>query len=76
MSLDADSGISKCRGCGQYIKWVTTTQDRKMPVDPDKLTVLVVSPQTGLASVQYGYQSHISTCPDAEKFRRKEKKDA
>jgi hypothetical protein len=31
-------GAAQCRGCGARIRWITTVNNKHMPVDPDKLS--------------------------------------
>jgi hypothetical protein len=59
-----------CRGCGVYIEWVKTKSGKNMPVDPELVTII-----TKEGEVVRGYIPHWSTCPEANKFRKKGKKE-
>lgn len=56
----------ECKGCGFPIVWITTKDGKKMPCDPEKLTVI-----TDNGDAVTGRVSHFSTCPAADIFRKK-----
>ena len=62
--------MAKCKACGAEIKWVKVASGKAMPCNVRPLTVVV--PKTG--EVVRAYESHFSTCPEADKFRNKKKK--
>lgn len=31
--------MAKCKGCGQQIEWIKTTEGRSMPVNPDYIEI-------------------------------------
>lgn len=73
-------GGSTCKGCGAPIEWVLTTGGKKMPVDPEPITVVL---QVGKAvegaeafRVVTGRQSHFASCPNADAFRKRRRPDA
>jgi hypothetical protein len=87
--IDADPAAtlpeSTCKGCGDRIKWVSTTQGRAMPLDPDPVpngNVVIVRDGGGGLLAEYlrrtdtpapgtpRYQSHFSSCPERARFRR------
>ena len=59
--------VANCRACGARIVFVTMQgTGRQNPVDERRLTIV-----TDDGRVITGRQSHFSTCPKAENFRRK-----
>lgn len=58
--------MTTCKGCGRQIEWIRTEAGKRMPVDPEPLTVIL--PDGRLVS---GYRPHWVTCPQAAQFRRK-----
>lgn len=75
MALNIPKQGDRCKSCGAVICWVKMSKSQKwMPVDPDKLTIVVIPQNSDLGEVQYGYQSHFSTCPNADKHRRVKRK--
>jgi hypothetical protein len=65
--------MSKCRSCGAEIRWVMMDSGRKMPLDVKRITIIEEDPETGAARIVSGYQSHFSTCPNADMHRRSKK---
>lgn len=63
----------KCNGCGQEIKWIQMKSGKMMPVDLKKLTIISVDQSNGEGSLVYGFESHFSTCPKADEFRKGKK---
>ena len=60
-----------CRSCGAPIIWVRMETGRRMPVDADSLTtVLVVSGDRTKGAMRTAGTSHFSTCPQADEHRR------
>jgi len=57
--------ISRCKGCGHPIVWMKTKTGKAMPVNKMQLTIL-----TEQGDVVKGYESHFSTCPQADFFRK------
>lgn len=57
-----------CRSCGQYIVFLPTASGKSMPVDAESVTEgdEQFDPKT--------HVSHFSTCPDADKFRKRGRK--
>ncbi len=55
----------RCRSCGASIVWIYGAT-RRMICNPEVLTVI-----TDEGLVVRGRESHFSTCPDANKWRRK-----
>lgn len=66
----SDELPTTCRACHRAIKWFTTPNNRRMPVDLDSLEqrVAIIG---GAAVVAPTYVSHFATCPKAEHYRRK-----
>lgn len=74
-----------CKGCGELMTWVNTTQGRAMPLDPAPVpngNVVIVRDGGGGLLAEYlrrtdtpapgtpRYQSHFSSCPERARFRR------
>lgn len=75
--------MSKCRGCGEEVKFIQLKSGKFNPVNPELYSIqdilveadlIVVSP-TGevgkLSKLEKGYISHFSTCPNGKDFRKK-----
>lgn len=74
---------SKCKACGQEILWITTTKEKKMPVNPALISFSCgPGPETFVTQggkvergkrdangTAVGYISHFATCPEADKLR-------
>ncbi len=58
--------MNKCKGCNREIKWLKTTAGKKMPVDPQEVTIV-----TKAGSTYRGFIPHWATCPKAEQFKSK-----
>ena len=81
--------MAKCKGCGAEIIWLTSSEGKYIPCNPDlvpyweraKAKGKVVTPNGMVLSCDFegdpqkatgiGYVAHWSTCPCAERFRRK-----
>lgn len=74
-----------CRSCGAPILWHRTNKGKWMPLDPDLQEAsdldagsIIVTEEGACIRIKdgesyediEGYQSHFSTCPDADKHRR------
>ena len=55
-----------CKKCNQEIVWITTKNNKKMPCDNKKTTIV-----TEKGEVITGYVPHWSTCAFADEFRKK-----
>lgn len=73
----------KCRSCGATIIWLTLESGKDHPCDPELVCADELEPgfkliteggeiltEMGDESIS-GYVSHFSTCPDADKWRKK-----
>lgn len=85
--MDSNAAVryGKCRACGARILWLKTTKGKNMPVDPGVIRFHVAGgPETfvtvngkvergqrATAGNQWGYISHFATCPQADRFRKK-----
>lgn len=59
----------KCRSCGASIGWVEMGSGKFAPVDlPGRKMVAVFD---GRGEIVTAYTSHFATCPDAERYRRR-----
>lgn len=65
---------AKCKACKQDIFWVRMESGSNMPVDTRRLSVIVTSPDNGNGKVVSAYESHWSTCPHADRFKKKGEK--
>lgn len=79
MSAPEKKQISKCSGCGAEIYWVKTTAGADMPLDTKRHTILIPESWTQGAKGETadakwitvsGFQSHFSTCPRREQFKK------
>ena len=69
--------MSTCTGCGAAIRWTLTASGKRMPVDakPEKRIVLDdvrLGDDPPTARVVDTYVSHFATCPDRDRFRKRE----
>ena len=62
--------MTACRACGQPIHFVETIKGRRMPCNQKKLTVITV-----MGDVVSGWETHFSTCPEANRFRKKRQRE-
>jgi len=55
----------RCRSCDQYIVFLPTASDKTMPVDAESVAEgdEEFNPKV--------HVSHFSTCPEADKFRKR-----
>lgn len=56
--------MANCRSCGAEIWFVKTKKDKWLPVDAD--------PGEVKEYVRETMKCHFDTCPDADKFRKKQ----
>lgn len=65
-----------CRSCGAAVLWVETDSGKRMPLDaePERRFVIEAGVSPMKARLRNTYQSHFSTCVDADRWR-KEKGD-
>ncbi len=74
----------RCGSCRAAIRWVTTTNGRSMPIDPDPVDggnlvltypspgsalAIVVDPEQTMLDDPPRYVSHFATCPNADQHR-------
>ncbi len=63
---ELDTGRSvPCKACGAQIKWITTRNKKRMPVD---IGVTSIVTKDGI-TIQ-GHRPHWATCPDGDQFRK------
>lgn len=55
----------RCKSCGAAITWVVTNGGKRMPLNPERRTVV-----TDAGAVVTGRESHFATCPQADAWRR------
>jgi hypothetical protein len=68
--------MSKCRSCGQQVRWAETEAGKNMPLDPptpDGNLVIIDGIATGRTIADKGpfFVSHFKTCPQAGQWRKK-----
>lgn len=61
--VPAKTPTAQCRGCGAVIYWITTKNDRKMPVDCD-----VDEGHAPDGRIDGRGVSHFTTCTEANRF--------
>ena len=84
MLMNGTNKPSVCRGCGKKIVWVEDNNGKKIPLDPvapvyqiDIAAAALAPGCTKIATRRKDCMvSHFATCPDANKFSGKTKKDA
>lgn len=62
--------ISKCRSCGAPILWVTMASGKSMPVNPERLRVVLANADYTEGTVITAYVPHWATCPNAKQHRK------
>jgi len=64
--------MDTCRSCGAPIAWGKTTNNKPVPLNPRPLNVYVLlSADKNVYSLERGYESHFSSCPNANQHRKK-----
>lgn len=58
--------MSKCKGCGEEIVWIKTKNNKIMPCNAEKTTVVTEQGQTII-----GHTPHWATCPKSKEFKEK-----
>jgi len=58
--------MSNCKSCKAEIQWVKTKNGKSMPLDMNRIITVTLD-----GEMQTGYASHFSTCPNANKHRKK-----
>lgn len=61
--------MAKCKGCGAEIIWLKTKNDKAMPCDEKKQTIITESGETVT-----GYIPHWATCPKYKNFKKEVKR--
>lgn len=74
--------MSKCKGCGAEIEWISTLGGKSMPIDPlliqvskethGKFTLVGLNGQVKVKASMgtHGYISHWATCKTAKDFKK------
>ena len=60
--------ITKCRACGAPIIWARTENEKHIPLDAEPVMRFVVD--RGVARRRWTYETHFTTCPNANEFRK------
>jgi hypothetical protein len=64
--------MAKCSSCGADIMWGVTTNGKPVPLNTKpKMVYVILNADKNIYSLETGYESHFSDCPDAAKFRKK-----
>jgi len=61
---------ARCKACDREIRFLRTIEGKALPVNFPPLHAFIV--RDGYAHKVTAYVPHWSTCPHAEKFRRKD----
>ncbi len=56
----------RCKSCGADVIWITGAETRRYICNPRILTFI-----TDEGTLARGRESHFSTCPDADKWRKR-----
>lgn len=84
-----DSDLRACRACKRPIRWILTEKGKPMPCDPLGVrfnpgkgpeTFVTVNGKTMRGQrcedgSETGFISHFATCPEADRFRSRDKKE-
>ena len=66
--------MSKCRSCGQEIRWAVTVEGSRIPLDTIWRTIATkigdAPDGTPIVKLARGYESHFATCPNAAAHRK------
>lgn len=62
--------MSKCKGCGADIIWIKTKNNKIMPCNSVKTTVVTEQGETII-----GHIPHWATCPKSTEFKEKNNGD-
>jgi len=73
---DQSHQVKSCKSCGAPVVWATTQAGKTTPLDAKPVRVAMLSTGDLFGSPRIvdsvnGYVSHFSTCPNADKHRRK-----
>lgn len=60
---------SRCSSCSAPIIWVTMDSGKSMPVNPERVRVVLANRDFTGGHVITGYLPHWGTCPNADKHR-------
>ena len=61
--------MAECKSCKANIEWICTPDGKKQPIDAKPKKMWVYFETVGWQLVDC-YESHFSTCPDADKHRK------
>lgn len=67
--------MSNCRTCGAEIVWMKTRAGKNIPVDVPKFEKGEIANEAVLTATEFNpktMKSHFATCPDAQKWRKKD----
>jgi hypothetical protein len=64
--------MPNCKSCGADIRWVKTVTGANMPLDVKPYKMIFVD-RSGIGSTLTVYQMHWASCPDAKKWKGKNK---
>lgn len=58
--------MARCKGCNADIIWIKTTNDKIMPCNAEKTTIV-----TTQGEIIIGHVPHWVTCPKSQNFKEK-----
>ena len=58
--------MAKCKGCNADIIWIKTKNDKIMPCNAEKITIVTTQGETII-----GHVPHWVTCPKSQNFKEK-----
>lgn len=61
---------SYCRSCGAEILWITTPNEKKMPVNAALTRIITIDHDERQVGSAAGHVSHFATCPKADAWRK------
>lgn len=70
----AGRSLESCRSCGKPIFWVESKNKTPMPLDARPLAAFTVDAEGKASITPAVYGSHFATCPQADRWRKKDPK--
>jgi len=62
--------VSRCRSCGAQIIWVKMRGGKSMPVNPERVRIVLANNDHTDGTVITGHLPHWATCPNADQHRK------
>lgn len=73
--MSGDYKTVPCKSCGTPMIWTDTPKGKRMPLDATTLQRRMVLNAEGQAIVADTFLSHYATCPHADHFRKKARRE-